>query len=82
MTRLPRTGSRVSLLTGAVSIGAAGLAACSTSQASSSAKVPLVVYSAQGYDMAMTELLQPKWKGLAGMNDPSQSGPTYRSSPA
>jgi iron(III) transport system substrate-binding protein len=23
------------------------------------------------------QLLQPKWKGLVGMNDPSQSGPTY-----
>jgi iron(III) transport system substrate-binding protein len=23
------------------------------------------------------QLLQPKWKGMVGMNDPSQSGPTY-----
>jgi iron(III) transport system substrate-binding protein len=23
------------------------------------------------------QLLQPKWKGVVGMNDPSQSGPTY-----
>jgi iron(III) transport system substrate-binding protein len=23
------------------------------------------------------ELLQPQWKGMVGMNDPSQSGPTY-----
>jgi Bacterial extracellular solute-binding protein len=28
------------------------------------------------------QLLQPAWKDDVGMNDPSQSGPTYRSSPA
>jgi hypothetical protein len=48
-------------LTGLVDVGALALAACSSSSnttstpssPSSSAKVPLVVYSAQGYDNAM-----------------------------
>ncbi|HWB22864.1 MAG TPA: extracellular solute-binding protein [Gaiellaceae bacterium] len=26
---------------------------------------------------AWTQLLQPQWKGMVGMNDPSQSGPTF-----
>jgi hypothetical protein len=65
---------KVSLLTGAVSIGAAGLAACSTSQASSSAKVPLVVYSAQGYDMAMTAAFT-KATGIPVKLDDNSTGP-------
>jgi ABC-type Fe3+ transport system substrate-binding protein len=114
------------LTAGVLGIGALALAGCSspasstTVAASSSSKVPLVVYSAQGYDHAMTaafqkatgipvklddnstgplltlmaalvyskaklpdppttwqQLLAPEWKGDVGMNDPSQSGPTY-----
>jgi iron(III) transport system substrate-binding protein len=66
---------RISLLAGAVSIGALGLAACSTSHASTSlGKVPLVVYSAQGYDHAMTAAFA-KATGIQVKLDDNSTGP-------
>ena len=51
--------SKLLLITGFLTAGAVALAGCSSTRASSSAstkpsKVTLVVYSAQGYDHAMT----------------------------
>ena len=51
--------NKLLLITGFLTAGAVALAGCSTTKASSSAstkpsKVTLVVYSAQGYDHAMT----------------------------
>jgi iron(III) transport system substrate-binding protein len=42
--------------------------------------MPVVVYDKRKVPAppsTFADLLQPKWKGVVGMNDPSQSGPTY-----
>lgn len=42
--------------------------------------MPVVVYDKRKVPSppsAFADLLRPKWKGAVGMNDPSQSGPTY-----
>jgi iron(III) transport system substrate-binding protein len=66
-------------LTGLVGVGALALAACSSSSnttstsSSSPAKVPLVVYSAQGYDKAMTAAFQ-KATGIPVKLDDNSTG--------
>jgi iron(III) transport system substrate-binding protein len=65
---------------GVLGIGALALAGCSSSAssttvaASSSSKVPLVVYSAQGYDHAMTAAFQ-KATGIPVKLDDNSTGP-------
>jgi iron(III) transport system substrate-binding protein len=72
---------RTSVLAAAVLAAGAGLAACSTSPAATttagsggSAKVPLVVYSAQGYDHAMTTAFS-KATGITVKLDDNSTGP-------
>jgi iron(III) transport system substrate-binding protein len=70
---------RISLLAGALGVGALGLAACTSSNASTSGsgasgKVPLVVYSAQGYDHAMTAAFA-KATGITVKLDDNSTGP-------
>ena len=80
MTRTPHR-IRTSLKAGALGIGAVALAACSTSSASTAAKpgasaapVPLVVYSAQGYDHAETTAFS-KATGIPVKLDDNSTGP-------
>ncbi len=72
---------RMLSITGLVSVGALAIAGCSsssstttTSGSSSSAKVPLVVYSAQGYDKAVTAAFQ-KATGIPVKLDDNSTGP-------
>src|SRR5580698_2588252 len=71
---------RTSLMAGVLAAGVIGLAACSSSGTSSgsgsasSAKVPLVVYSAQGYDHAMTTAFT-KATGIQVKLDDNSTGP-------
>jgi iron(III) transport system substrate-binding protein len=69
-----RTKTRV--LAGALALGVAAVAGCSSgnSPSSSSAKVPLVVYSAQGYDHAMAAAFQ-KATGIQVKLDDNSTGP-------
>ena len=68
------------ILTGALAIGAVALAGCSSSSndsgssGSGSSKVPLVVYSAQGYDHAMATAFQ-KATGIQVKLDDNSTGP-------
>ena len=80
MTRTPHR-IRTSLKAGALGIGAVALAACSSSSASTAAKpgasaapVPLVVYSAQGYDHAETTAFS-KATGIPVKLDDNSTGP-------
>ena len=63
-------------MAGAIGVTALGLAACSTSShaAAGSGKVPLVVYSAQGYDHAMTTAFS-KATGITVKLDDNSTGP-------
>jgi iron(III) transport system substrate-binding protein len=68
-------------ITGLVGVGALAVAGCSstsstssTSSPAASAKVPLVVYSAQGYDKAMTAAFQ-KATGIPVKLDDNSTGP-------
>jgi iron(III) transport system substrate-binding protein len=68
-------------MAGALGVGVLGLAACSSSNASTthtaahaSAKVPLVVYSAQGYDQAETTAFS-KATGIPVKLDDNSTGP-------
>jgi iron(III) transport system substrate-binding protein len=68
-------------ITGLVSVAALAVAGCSSSSSSttsgsssSAAKVPLVVYSAQGYDHAMTAAFQ-KATGIPVKLDDNSTGP-------
>ena len=78
MTRIsPSTTVRI--LAGALALGAVALAGCGSSSpsshsGSSSAKVPLVVYSAQGYDHAMVTAFQ-KATGIPVKLDDNSTGP-------
>ena len=80
---MTRTSHRIrtSIKAGALGIGAVALAACSSSAASTSAKagassapVPLVVYSAQGYDHAETTAFS-KATGIPVKLDDNSTGP-------
>jgi iron(III) transport system substrate-binding protein len=78
---MTRTSHRIrtSLTAGLLGVGALGLAACASSPASTaakagSAKVPLVVYSAQGYDHAMTAAFT-KATGIPVKLDDNSTGP-------
>ena len=76
---MTRTMTRKNLLftAGVLGIGALVLAGCSSSSstsASSSAKVTLVVYSAQGYDQAMTTAFH-KATGIPVKLDDNSTGP-------
>jgi iron(III) transport system substrate-binding protein len=67
------------MLAGAIAIGAMALAGCGSSgngssAGSGSAKVPLVVYSAQGYDSAMTKAFE-KATGIPVKLDDNSTGP-------
>jgi iron(III) transport system substrate-binding protein len=76
MTRFT-TRTNVRILAGALALGALALAGCSSAQgapASGSAKVPLVVYSAQGYDSAMTKAFS-KATGIPVSLDDNSTGP-------
>jgi iron(III) transport system substrate-binding protein len=78
MTRTPHR-IRTSLMAGVLGVGALGLAACASSTASTAAKagsapVPLVVYSAQGYDHAMTTAFT-KATGIPVKLDDNSTGP-------
>ena len=71
--------SKFLLITGFLTAGAVALAGCSTTKASSSAstkpsKVTLVVYSAQGYDHAMTAAFT-KATGIPVKLDDNSTGP-------
>ncbi len=79
--------ARLLLAAAAMTAGAVGMAACSSSgaatgsasgtspaSAASSAKVPLVVYSAQGYDSAMTKAFT-KATGIPVKLDDNSTGP-------
>src|SRR5689334_10790130 len=68
-------------ITGLVGVGALAVTGCSstsstssTSSPAASAKVPLVVYSAQGYDKAMTAAFQ-KATGIPVKLDDNSTGP-------
>jgi iron(III) transport system substrate-binding protein len=68
-------------ITGLVGVGALAVAGCSstsstssTSSPAASAEVPLVVYSAQGYDKAMTAAFQ-KATGIPVKLDDNSTGP-------
>jgi iron(III) transport system substrate-binding protein len=73
---------RTALLTGVLGVGALGLVACSssgsgsasTSTSAAAAKVPLVVYSAQGYDKAMSAAFT-KATGIPVKLDDNSTGP-------
>ena len=72
---------RMLTVTGLLSAGALALAGCSstsgtpsTASSATSAKVPLVVYSAQGYDSAMTAAFQ-KATGIPVKLDDNSTGP-------
>jgi iron(III) transport system substrate-binding protein len=74
--------AKVRAIAGALAIGAVALAGCSSSgtpsstspSSSSPAKVPLVVYSAQGYDKAMTAAFT-KATGIPVKLDDNSTGP-------
>jgi iron(III) transport system substrate-binding protein len=68
--------NKMRILAGALAVGAVALAGCATSNASSSGsgKVTLVVYSAQGYDHAMTAAFQ-KATGIPVKLDDNSTGP-------
>ncbi len=75
------TRTKVRVLAGALAIGVVAVAGCSSgsntpssSNSSSSAKVPLVVYSAQGYDHAMAAAFQ-KATGITVKLDDNSTGP-------
>jgi iron(III) transport system substrate-binding protein len=76
------TRTKVRVLAGALAIGVVAVAGCSSSGSSSppssgsssSAKVPLVVYSAQGYDHAMAAAFQ-KATGIPVKLDDNSTGP-------
>ncbi len=76
------THTKVRVLAGALAIGVVAIAGCSSSPSSSSpsssssasAKVPLVVYSAQGYDHAMATAFQ-KATGIQVKLDDNSTGP-------
>lgn len=75
MTFTSRT--KVRTLAGALCIGAVALAGCGSSgggSSSGSGKVPLVVYSAQGYDHAMAAAFQ-KATGIQVKLDDNSTGP-------
>ena len=72
---------RMLTVTGLLSAGALAVAGCSstsgtpsTASSATSAKVPLVVYSAQGYDKAMTAAFQ-KATGIPVKLDDNSTGP-------
>jgi iron(III) transport system substrate-binding protein len=70
---------RTSLIAGVLGLGALGLAACSRTPASAAAKasagpVTLVVYSALGYDQAMTTAFT-KATGIPVKLDDNSTGP-------
>ncbi len=70
-------GNKIRLTAAALAIGAIAAAGCSSSPGSSSStnqKVPLVVYSAQGYDKAMTQAFQ-KATGIPVRLDDNSTGP-------
>jgi iron(III) transport system substrate-binding protein len=78
MTRITRR-TKVRILAAALAAGAVGLAGCSTTPSSASsdsgsAKVTLVVYSAQGYDHAMTAAFT-KATGIPVKLDDNSTGP-------
>ncbi|HUD80859.1 MAG TPA: extracellular solute-binding protein [Streptosporangiaceae bacterium] len=77
MTRIT-TPAKVRIPAAVLALGAIALAGCSSANssttASSSAKVPLVVYSAQGYDSAMTKAFQ-KATGIQVKLDDNSTGP-------
>src|ERR1700752_3895407 len=68
--------NKMRILAGALAVGAVALAGCASSNASSSGsgKVTLVVYSAQGYDHAMTAPFQ-KATGTPVKRDDNSTGP-------
>jgi iron(III) transport system substrate-binding protein len=75
------TRTKVRVLAGALAIGVVAVAGCSSgsntpssSNSPSSAKVPLVVYSAQGYDHAMATAFQ-KATGITVKLDDNSTGP-------
>jgi iron(III) transport system substrate-binding protein len=76
------THAKYRVLAGAIAIGVVAVAGCSSSGSSSSAsssppssaKVPLVVYSAQGYDHAMATAFQ-KATGIQVKLDDNSTGP-------
>jgi iron(III) transport system substrate-binding protein len=76
------TRTKVRVLAGALAIGVVAVAGCSSSGSPSSssssgatnAKVPLVVYSAQGYDKVMVAALQ-KATGIQVKLDDNSTGP-------
>jgi iron(III) transport system substrate-binding protein len=65
---------KVRFVAGAVVLGVVALAGCSSSPSSSNGKVPLVVYSAQGYDSAMTKAFE-KATGIPVQLDDNSTGP-------
>ena len=77
MTRIT-TPAKVRIPAAVLALGAIALAGCSSAKSSttgsSSAKVPLVVYSAQGYDSAMTKAFQ-KATGIQVKLDDNSTGP-------
>jgi iron(III) transport system substrate-binding protein len=77
MTRF-YTPTTVRIFAGALALGAVTLAGCSSSghsgSSSGSSKVPLVVYSAQGYDKAMTAAFT-KATGIQVKLDDNSTGP-------
>src|SRR5258708_28311966 len=72
------TSTKVRTLAGALCIGAVALTGCASSgsgsSSSGSAKVPLVVYSAQGYDKAMAAAFT-KATGIHVRLDDNSTGP-------
>ncbi|HTA03064.1 MAG TPA: extracellular solute-binding protein, partial [Streptosporangiaceae bacterium] len=73
------TRPKTRVLASALALGVVAVAGCSSSGSSSattasSAKVPLVVYSAQGYDHAMTAAFQ-KATGIQVKLDDNSTGP-------
>jgi iron(III) transport system substrate-binding protein len=71
------SSTKVRTLAGALCIGAVALAGCGSSgsgSSSGSGKVPLVVYSAQGYDHAMAKAFQ-KATGIQVKLDDNSTGP-------
>ena len=77
MTRIT-TPAKVRIPAAVLALGAIALAGCSSANssttASSSAKVPLVVYSAQGYDSAMSKAFT-KATGIPVSLDDNSTGP-------
>jgi iron(III) transport system substrate-binding protein len=77
MTSLPMH-PKVRVLAGVLAVGVAAIAGCSSSSSngssSGSGKVPLVVYSAQGYDSAMTKAFE-KATGIPVTLDDNSTGP-------